>query len=469
MLGVLNQFAAWAPLGLPSYLFLITVVVFFHELGHFSVARACGIRVETFSIGFGPAIFGWNDKHGTRWKVSWIPFGGYVKFFGDSDAASTPDRDAASRMSPEDRAVAFPFKPLYQRAMVVAAGPFANFILAIAVFTVLLLAFGRSFEPPVVGSVYPGSAADVAGIRAGDVVQSINGKKIETFEDLPAIISFSAGQDLAITFTRNGRAQTVHATPRLMTVRDQLGDMERTIALGISQDVVPVANEVAPNSIASRAGFQAGDVIRKANGQVITGFSQFADIVSKNRGRTLNLSVLRGGKNFSLKLPAAADPKYIVSRTSRRTDVLGIRSAPYAKSYVVRYGPIAALGTSVAMTWLVIKGTVLTIWQMAVGYSDMSQIHGPIGVAGVAGKVATLGLFALIQLAALMSVSIGLINLFPIPLLDGGHLLYYGCEAVLGRPLGERAQDFGFRLGLAVVLGLMILVTWNDLARLNLF
>lgn len=470
MIGLVHNLVDWAPLGLPAYLFLITVVVFFHELGHFWVARLCGTRVETFSIGFGPAIVGWTDRHNTRWKISWIPFGGYVKFFGDSDAASTTDRDAVSNMSATERAVAFPFKPLWQRAAIVAAGPVANFILAIVIFTFTFLIFGRPAEPPVIGLVYPHSAAEAAGIKAGDTVRAINGMPIKEFDDLPEVISLSAGQNLAIDLMRDGRPLQVHATPRLMEVTDPLGDRVKSIALGISEDVPAVAEQVVPGSLAARAGLLPGDVFQSVNKTTVTGYGQFAEAVATGIGHDIAIKVVRGGDTLTVHLPASAKlPKSAEPRKDRRLDVFGVLSRPYPKTTITHYGPVAAVGAAFAQTGLIIKGTLVTIWQIVAGYSDTSQLHGPVGVAGVAKKIAALGFLALVQLAALMSVSIGLINLFPIPLLDGGHLLYYGFEAVLGRPLGERAQDLGFRLGLAVVLGLMIFVTWNDLARLNLF
>jgi regulator of sigma E protease len=466
----LHNLVDWTPLGLPAFLFLITVVVFFHELGHFSVARFFRTRVETFSIGFGPAIVSWTDKHNTRWKISWVLLGGFVKFFGDADAASTTDREAVREMSEADRRVAFPFKPLYQRALIVAAGPFANFILAIVIFTFTFLIFGRPVEPPVIGLVYPNSAAEAAGIKAGDTVRAINGQPIHEFGDLPAIISLSAGQDLAIDLERNGRALTVHATPRLTTITDQLGDTVKSFALGINQDRLAVVDQVVPGSLAERSGFRRGDLLQKVNGKSVVGYSQFADAVGNGVGHDIAVTISRGSDRLALHLPASAKlPKSALPRKDNRFDVFGVLSQPYPKSTIVHYGLAGAVGAGFAQTGLIIKGTLITFWQMAAGYSDTSQLGGPVRIAGEAGKVASLGFLALLQLAALMSVSIGLINLFPIPLLDGGHLLYYGFEAVLGRPLGERAQDLGFRLGLAVVLGLMIFVTWNDLARLNLF
>src|SRR5580704_14504217 len=225
MLHALHGLAAWTPLGLPAFLFVITVVVFFHELGHFLVARSFGVTVDIFSVGFGPEIVGRTDKHGTRWRISWIPVGGYVKFAGDADAASTPDREAASRMTARERDGVLFFKPLYQRALVSVAGPFANFILAIVLLTGLNLYTGHAVLAPIIGDVVKGSAAEAAGIKPGDRVTAIDGTAITDFQQLPEIIAVSGGHNLAIELVRAGTPLTIHVTPRIMRMRDQLGDM----------------------------------------------------------------------------------------------------------------------------------------------------------------------------------------------------------------------------------------------------
>ena len=379
MLQNLQGLLAWTPLGLPAFLFVITVVVFFHELGHFLVARACGVKVDVFSIGFGKEIVGFNDRSGTRWKLSWIPIGGYVKFAGDANAASMPDADAAARMSVAERKQVLFYKPLWQRASVAAAGPFANFLLAIVMFTGLNLYSGHNVLAPVVGSVVKDSPAAVAGIQPGDRITAVNGAPISDFEQLPQIVSVSGGRNLAMVLDRAGQIVTVHVTPQLMRTRDVLGDMGNTMVIGVRQST------------------RASDWTHQ-----------------------------------SYSLPGA-------------------------------------VGAAASESWAIARTTVQGIAQMVRGYASADQFRGPLGIAKMTRQVAMFGLLALLNLTAVLSVSIGLANLFPIPLLDGGHLLYYACEAVLGRPLGERAQDVGFRLGLALVLGLMLLTTWNDLVRLNLF
>ena len=374
MLSAIESFFSWSAYGIPAFLFLITVVVFFHELGHFSIARLFGVRVETFSIGFGRALYSWRDSKGTLWKISWIPLGGFVKFFGDADGASKPDREAAARMNDAERGVAFPFKPLWQRSLIVAAGPVANFILAFVILTVFFMAFGRIVTPTSITRVVPHSAAQAAGMRAGDVIVSIDGDSISSYEQIQQIVSLSAGIRLPIVLNRGGKLLTVYATPRETEVTDPFKNKMKIGQLGIN-----------------------------------------------------NIS----------------------------------------KRQIVRLGPFSAAAAAVSEIRDIISISFRARSQLFRG--NGSQLSGPIGIAKLSGQVASVSILALIHLAALLSVSIGLVNLFPIPLLDGGHLLYYACEGVLGRPLGERAQDVGFRLGLAVVLGIFILATWNDLVRLNLF
>jgi regulator of sigma E protease len=379
MIDVIHGLVGWLPVGLPAFLFVITIVVFFHELGHFSVARLFNVTVETFSIGFGRSVARWTDKKGTEWKIGWLPLGGYVKFLGDENGASVPDREILAHLSPEQRANVFQSKPLYQRALVVAAGPIANFILAIVIFSGVLMLLGQATVLTTVGKVTPGAPAAVAGIRSGDVITSVNNASVETFDDLVKAVRAQEANDMAIGFTRQGKPMTVHVKPRVIKADDLYGDSVKFVGIGVQ----PAFTE--------------------------------------------------------------SNARYIP------------------------VGPIAAVKGAVEQTWFVADTSLTYLWRIVTGHSSSDQLTGPLGMASVSKQAASAGFMSLLQLAALLSVSIGLINLFPVPILDGGHLLYYGCEAVLGRPLGEKAQDVGFRLGLAAVLGLFVLATWNDLVRLNLF
>ena len=361
-----------------AFLFVLTIVVFVHEWGHFIVGRLCGVGVKAFSIGFGRELFGWNDRHGTRWKVSAIPLGGYVKFVGDMNAASVPDEAALAQMSPAERRVSFQFQPLIQRAAIVAAGPIANFILAIVVFSAITFLAGRHILIPRVESVQTGSAAEVAGFQPGDLVLSIEGRAIASFSDMQRIIATSAGDTLAFTIDRRGNR--------------------------VSLEAVPTAREVDMPGI---------------------------------------------GK--------------------QRIGVLGLQgSRDPADSKLVHYGLVDSISSGVTDTWNVIDRTFNYLGRMITGRESPKQLSGPIGILKVSGDVATMGGIApLVSLMAILSVSIGLLNLFPIPLLDGGHLLFYAFEAIRGRPLSERAQEIGFRIGLALVLMLMLFATWNDIVNLG--
>jgi regulator of sigma E protease len=358
------------------FLFVLTIVVFFHELGHFLVARWAGVKVLTFSVGFGPELAGFNDRHGTRWKLSAIPLGGYVKFFGDESEASTPSAASLATMSEEDRKVSFHHKKVAPRAAIVAAGPIANFLLAIVIFAGLFTFFGKPSANARVDTVQADSAAAAAGIQPGDVIKAIDGTAIESFSDMQRIVSTRAGQTLSLDIKRGDSNIVIRATPNLREVKDNFGNTHRVGVLGITR---------------------------------------------------------------------ASSPE---DATNTKVD------------------PITAVGLGAKETWFVIDRTLAYIGDVFTGRQSADQIGGPIRIAQISGQVSTIGLAALIHLAAVLSVSIGLLNLFPVPLLDGGHLLYYAVEAVRGRPLSERAQEMGFRVGLALVLMLMIFATYNDILHI---
>ena len=358
------------------FLFVLSLVVFFHELGHFLVARWCGVRVLVFSIGFGPEIVGFNDRHGTRWKISAIPLGGFVKFFGDENAASVPDSTRLAVMDADERAHSFMFQPVAKRAAIVVAGPLANFVLAIVIFAGVFMLYGKQTMSARVDSVQAESAAAEAGFKAGDVVVAINGRPIENFTEMQRIVGSSAGEMLAVTVDRDGSQLVLNTRPALKEVKDNFGNVQRVGILGISRSMAPE----------------------------------------------------------DLKLHPVAPPQAVV--------------------------------LAVQETWSVIERTLGYIGGVIAGREAANQLGGPIRIAQMSGQVASFGFVPLIQLAAVLSVSIGLLNLFPIPLLDGGHLLFYLIEGVRGRPLSERAQEVGFRIGLAIVLMLMIFATFNDIVHL---
>lgn len=383
------------------FLLVLGVVVTVHELGHFLAAKALGTKIDRFSIGFGRAIAGWTDKSGVEWRLGWLPIGGYVRFAGDDNAASIPDAEDLKSMRQDliaqgrgpEIARYFHFKPIWQRAIIVAAGPIANFLLAITIFASLLMALGEWVVPPRVALVEPGTAAEAAGFRKGDLIVEAAGRKITRFDEIREVVSVRANVPIEFVVERDGRPVRLVATPRWK----------------VSQDAV--------------AGTQ-------------------------------------------------------------RLGALGIGSAQTASDLVqVRYGPIEAVVRGTERTWRTLETTIYYLGRMITGQVHADELRGPLGIATVTKNVAALGAegssgmsetllrsgLNLLQLAALISVSIGFMNLLPVPVLDGGHLMFYAYEAVARRPLGAKVQAAGYRVGLALVLGLMLFATWNDLQRLNVF
>lgn len=357
------------------FLFVLTIVVFFHELGHFLVGRWCGVQVDVFSLGFGPEVAGFVDRKGTRWRLAAIPLGGYVKFHGDVNAASIQTEAATAGMAEAEKAVTFSAQSVRKRAAIVAAGPIANFVLAIVIFSGTFYVQGKPVLLPRVETVVPGSAAANAGFVAGDYVLSIDATPIESFADMQRIISAASQMPLTFRVERGDATVTLTATPERKDVVGPFGT-SRIGVLGVSASSNP------------------------------------ADF------KTERLSLLQ------------------------------------------------SVSTAATETWFVVDRTASYIGGLFVGRETTTQISGPIRIAEVSGEVAKIGLGALLNLAAILSISIGLINLVPVPLLDGGHLMYFAFEAVRGRPMSEKAQEFGFRIGLAIVSMLMIFATYNDIARL---
>ncbi|MGD9743800.1 MAG: RIP metalloprotease RseP [Dongiaceae bacterium] len=363
---------AQLPHYLLSFLFVLTVVVFFHELGHFLVARWAGVKVEVFSVGFGPELFGFTDRRGTRWKVSALPLGGYVKMFGEGEAGRD-EKGEPQPLTPEQRKVSFFHKPLARRAAIVAAGPIANYVLAVIIFAVLFATYGQQFSSNEVGLVVEDSAAAEAGIEPGDRIVEMNGNRITRFEQIVASIELGLDEPLHLVIERDGRRIPLDARPHVIEITDNFGNTQRVGRLGIQST-------------------GAGELVRY-------------------------------------------DPIHAVS---------------------------AAVTHSYELTTMILKA----IGQIISGTRSSEELGGVIRIAKMSGDVATNGLVALLGFTALMSVNLGLLNLFPVPMLDGGHLAFYAIEGLRGRRLSQRAEEWGLRIGLAMVLTLFIFATWNDLVTL---
>ena len=356
-----------------AFLAALGPLVVIHELGHYWVARLFGVRSESFSIGFGREVAGWTDKQGTRWKVGWLPLGGYVKFAGDMNAASMPGDD--SDLTAEERAESFHHKPVWQRFLIVLAGPVANFLLAIAIFAAFFAAFGMPSTPNVVGQVQPGSVAAGIGLKPGDRITAIAGQSADSFEDISRLVSIRPGERVRIEVERAGRDLSLAATLGATEMKDEFGQTFRIGRLGILQ----------------------GQAVRQ------------------------------------------------------RVPVLEI--IPEATAYTVK------------ITRSMIDG----LWQIVTGRRSTDDLGGPLKMAQIAGQQASLGVFEFLQLVALFSINLGFINLLPVPMLDGGHLVLYSIEAVRRRPVSLRAQDWAFRGGLAALLALLLFTTFNDLGSFGLW
>ena len=383
------------------FVLVLGIVVTIHELGHFLAAKWLGTKIDRFSIGFGRSLASWHDKAGVEWRIGWLPLGGYVRFAGDDNAASIPDEDDLAQMRSEvvrregEGALSeyFHFKPLWQRAIIVAAGPFANFALAIAIFSVLLMSLGEVILPFRVAQVTPNSAAEAAGFRPGDLIVEANGRQVRRFDEVQQLVRVRAEVPTRFVVDRGGQRVELVATPHWETQNDAVAGEQRVGVLGL-----------APSQ-------------------------RFEDFTR------------------------------------------------------VRYGPIEAVVGGVKRTWSVLETSVYYLGRMVTGQVGTDQLRGPLGIASVTKNVAQIGAEGapsfghmvlgagvnLVQLVALISVSIGFMNLLPVPVLDGGHLLFYAYEAVARRPLGAKVQAAGYRVGLALVLGLMLFATWNDLQRLRVF
>ncbi len=362
------------------FIILLTVVVFIHEYGHYYFARKYGVGVTDFSIGFGKELFGFNDKSGTRWKFCAIPLGGYVKFFGDRNVFSQAEQeDLLKEYNEEDRKKLFVVKPLYQRSLIVAAGPFANFLLAIVIFAFIYMFAGKDFTPAQIQEVQPESPAYEAGIKAGDLIQSINNREVKSIMEVSTFINASSSESIDIQVIRDGNEITLQVKPKFIDGKDTLGNQINKKIIGIK--VAPLNDEI-------------------------------------NRQKL---------------------------------------------------GPVTALFYAVKETWFVIEASWDFIVSLFKGTGDTSQLGGPIKIAKITGQVAKFGIVAFLSIMAYISISLGFINLFPIPMLDGGHLMFYAFEKILGRPLTQKTQEGFFRIGLFLLFSLMFFTTFNDLKDLGLF
>jgi regulator of sigma E protease len=469
-----------------AFLFVFSIVVVVHELGHFYAGRLFGIRIDRFSLGFGPTLATMKDRQGTEWAISAIPLGGYVKFFGDASAASNPDTDRLAQLradierehGAEAVASCYHFKPVWQRAIVAAAGPFANFVLAVAIFSTVVLATGDSGYAPVIGSVQPDSPAAAAGFEKGDRVLAIGGRDIRYYRDLQQYAALSAGDTTTITVERGGEPVDLEVTVGRRVGVDAFGGESEIGFIGVALGLPSLLAAPEPGSPAEAAGLEAGDRVIAIDGAPVDYLVEVCDRAAQAGDGSVTLTLLRNGGR--------------IERTVEQGGVegaapicLGLRGDASQELITERFGPVGALARGAAWTYEAGAAPVRYIGRVLTGKESGRELGGILRIGKVAGSLAEQAydagedrgpiarffgaVVALVTLAGALSVSIGLLNLLPIPILDGGHLVYYAYEAAAGRPLAEGAQEWGFRIGLALVLGLMIFAAWNDLRYLRVF
>ncbi len=428
------------------FLVVLSIVVFVHEYGHYIVGRWCGIKAEVFSIGFGKVLWKWTDRRGTRWQVAVLPLGGFVRFVGDMNPASAGHADEGD-LTPEERKAAFHNAGLLRRTLTVAAGPCANFLLSVVIFAGIILALGAPSNDPVIGLIGPEAVEDV-GLEPGDRVLSISGQEVADFGDIISILARTNGVPQSAMVERGGDV-------RQITVRYHR---------------IPQIAQITPGMPAARAGLLSGDVFVSIDGAPVNSYRELQLIVSdKLHGAEIEIEIDRDGERLAFRfVPELVMRQHPVTDEKVLLPTMGIRGTALAGIEPERE-PVAiyrALGGGVIQTWSIISGTMIYIGDMVFKGADTSQLGGPIRIAEISGDAAKRGFSSVLWLIAVLSTSIGLINLFPIPILDGGHLMFYAVEFVRGRPVGEVWMRVGTMIGLSLVLLLMVFATYNDLVRL---
>lgn len=444
-----------------SFIIILSLLVFVHEWGHYIVARMCGVRVENFSIGFGRELFGVNDKNGTRWKFSLIPLGGYVQLFGDTDPASAghdeniKDKKSGKkrRMTKAEREVAFFAKPVWKRAAIVFAGPAINYIFAILLFTILFSVHGEPVTRPSAGAVITGSAADKAGFKPGDVVLKIDGAKINSFEQIRREMMISLNRTRSFEVDRDGEIITLNATPEKVEVQDRFGFTHSKGFLGL---------------LGPRYGIKAQEIVQIDNQKFEAGETEkVLAVIKEKMGTTFTI----------LTATNKSKDRYLVRPTyDRNEDLFNKDSDQYGLMFIsdveskvfVKYGIVQAFQQSLIETKDVTVGTLEALGQMITGTRSATELGGVIRIGALAGDMVQQGIIAMIMFTALLSINLGLINLFPIPLLDGGHLLFYAVEAVTGKPIPDKFQEYAFQAGLFFLISIMAFANINDIIQLIL-
>ncbi len=438
------------------FILVLSLLVFVHEWGHYIVARMCGVKVEAFSIGFGKELLGWNDKNGTRWKISLIPLGGYVSLFGFSDPASTQRTETVTEgeverpLTEEEKSVALYSKPVWQRALVVFAGPAINFLFAIILLFGLYAFYGQPVTPPIASAIVADSAADKAGFEPHDEIISINGERTKRFEDVRRIVMVALDTSLEVKVKRDGEEVILDTTPEKQEITDRFGFSHSRGMLGI----------ISPNKGLSIKGIisvdgKAVETPEQIRATLLSGMDSKSVIEMKSGEGETTKYIIEPYAALNQDLTIPDSPKYSALVVSDSTD-----------EFVIKHGVGDGIVAAVSETWDISASTLRALGQMFTGTRSATELGGLIRIGAIAGDMAQAGLLAIITFTALLSINLGLINLFPIPMLDGGHLVFYAVEAIKGKPVPERVQEYAFRVGFVILIGLMLFSNLNDLFQL---
>ena len=446
---------------LPYFILVLTLLVFVHEFGHYWVARRFGIHAEVFSIGFGPEIIGWTDRNGTRWKISAIPLGGYVKFLGDSDETSATPTDQP--LSSADRRRAFFSQPLYARTAVVLGGPMANLLFAFVLLTGVFYVMGEPYSPAVVAVQQEGPAAR-AGLRSGDVVVGLNGKRVDRYEDIQDSQILYLAKPMPIEYRRDGQLLRSEIAPQFCERTDRYNNTLRYGDLGMDQLIRPVVGGFTANSPAEAAGLKVGDLLLSIDGKPVDYFSRIPELIGSRGGQPVTVSYERDGQRRETTVVPIADKTHDCAGKEQAIGRLRVR--PAAVTEYRHQGVIGAMGAGVNAVWSMTTMFYTSMGQILTAARPVDELGGPIRIAKAAGEASHAGWGGILNLVIALSVVLGVFNLLPVPMLDGGHLAMYLYEAVRGRPLSLRAQEVGLKLGFALVIGMALIATFNDIRLL---
>jgi regulator of sigma E protease len=447
---------------LVSAVVALGILIFIHELGHFLVAKAVGVGVERFSLGFGPRL--WAFRRGeTEYCVSAVPLGGYVKMTGEEAHGEDAIHPGTAPGALDERK-SFARKPLWARFLIVFAGPGMNFVLAAAIFSFVFAAVGVPVLPAVVGRVLPDSPAAQAGLRTQDEIAAVDGQPVRHWGEIEERVARSEGRPLALTVRRAGQPRQATLTARRTPVRTPFGEPAEAWTLGAGPYLPPVVGEVQGGMPAAEAGVLPGDRIAALDGAPVETWDELADAISRRPGQALTLTVERDGS----RLDVAVTPRVVTERDplGQETQVGRIGIARAATQTFLRSDPLTAVARGVARTWDVTALTVVSIGKLVTGALPASSIGGPLQISMAAGQQAQQGFVSYAFFLALISVNLAILNLLPVPMLDGGHLLFFVIEAILGRPLSVRKREIAQQIGLALLLLLMVFALFNDITRL---